>query len=197
VSAFRRGTFFPIMTIILDPGHGMANRRAGVFDPGAVSNGIREADVAMDWTNGLRSILRAKGCTVIRTRKDHADPAPVGQRAAIARRFSGSIMISFHCNAADGKANGTETFYRGSENKAVAAAINEAVVESLGTRSRGAKTESQSQHARLAIMSFQPCFLIELGFIDHPGDRAKMLDPRLRRLACEAIAQTIIETAAR
>jgi N-acetylmuramoyl-L-alanine amidase len=45
-------------------------------------------------------------------------------------------------------------------------------------------------------MSFQPCFLIELGFIDHSGDRAKMLDARLRRSACEAIAK-ILTTARR
>lgn len=182
------------MTIILDSGHGQDNRRAGTFDPGAVSDGVREADIAMDWTNELRSILRDKGCKVVRTRKDHSDPAPVGKRAEIARKFGGRIMISFHCNAADGKANGTETFYRGPENKIVAAALNEAVVETLGTRSRGAKTESQSQHSRLAIMSFQPCFLIELGFIDHPGDREKMLDTWLRRAACEALAKVILET---
>lgn len=179
------------MIVILDPGHGMSNRRAGVFDPGAVAAGVREADIALDWANELRGILRAAGHKVVRTRIDHNDPAPVGKRASIARQFGGEIMVSFHCNAADGRANGTETFYRGSEHRAKASALNEAVVEALGTRSRGAKTESASQHARLAVMSFQPCFLIELGFIDHAGDRAKMLDAGLRRAACEALAKVI------
>jgi N-acetylmuramoyl-L-alanine amidase len=40
-------------------------------------------------------------------------------------------------------------------------------------------------------MSFQPCFLIEIGFIDHPGDRFKMLDATLRWMACDAIAKAI------
>lgn len=181
------------MSIILDAGHGLSNRKLGLFDPGAVSTGIREADIALDWTNELRAILIGRGVRVVRTRRDHDDPAPVGERAGIARAYQGKVMISFHCNAANGQANGTETFYRGAPNQPHAIAINTAIVQALGTRDRGAKTEASSQHARLAIMSFQPCFLIELGFIDHTGDRAKMLDPTLRLTACQALADIILK----
>lgn len=178
-------------TIILDPGHGLGNRRKGAFDPGAVADGVREADIAMDWTNELRSILRAAGHRVIRTRAHPADPAPIGQRAKIAKDYGGEIMLSLHCNAFNGSASGTETFYRGESNKALATRINTAVVKALGTLNRGVKTEGQSQHARLSVMSFQPCFLLEIGFIDSKSDRAKMLNPDLRRKACEAIAAAI------
>ena len=176
------------MTVIIDPGHGMSNRRSGTFDPGAVANGIREADVAMAWTNELRAILMDQGHRVIRTRIDNSDPAPIGQRAKIAKRFGGDIMLSIHCNAANGTANGTETFYRGEANKLTAQRINTAVVAALGTRDRGAKLESASQHARLAVMAFQPCFLLEIGFLDHIGDANKMIDPVKRKLACQWIA---------
>lgn len=182
------------MTIILDPGHGMANRRPGHFDPGAVSNGIREADIAMAWANELREILIGKNHVVVRTRKDNLDPAPVCNRDDIARNYFGDVMLSIHCNAADGRANGTETFYRGDSHKATAGAITAAVCAALGTRSRGAKTESESQHKSLAIMAFQPTFLLEIGFIDHVGDRNKMMDPVLRRKACEAIASILLQT---
>jgi N-acetylmuramoyl-L-alanine amidase len=157
-----------------------------------VSNGIREADIAMAWANELRAILQAAGARVVRTRIDNSDPAPVGQRAAIAREYGGDIMLSLHCNAANSKANGTETFYRGETNRAMAGRINDAVVGALHTRNRGAKTESASQHARLAVMAFQPTFLLELGFIDHSGDRFKMLDPAMRRAACEALAAVLL-----
>jgi N-acetylmuramoyl-L-alanine amidase len=177
--------------VILDPGHGMGNRRTGSFDPGAVSGGIREADVVMDWANLLRELLIERGNRVVRTRIDHKDPAAIGQRARIAEQYHGDIMLSLHCNAANGTANGTETFYRGANHKAKAEAITSAVCKALGTRNRGAKTESQSQHARLAVMSFQPCFLLEIGFIDHAGDRAKMIDPAYRRQACNALAAII------
>jgi N-acetylmuramoyl-L-alanine amidase len=180
------------MTIILDAGHGMGNRRAGRYDPGACSEEHCEATIAMAWANELRAILLAAGHRVVRTRVDHKDPAPVGKRAAIASEYGGDIMLSIHCNAANGAANGTETFYRGAENKAKAARLNLAVVNALRTLSRGIKIESDSQHARLAVMSFQPCFLLELGFIDNASDRAKMLNPDLRRLACEALANVLI-----
>lgn len=180
---------YPI--IILDPGHGMGNRRRNHYDPGACAAGATESAIVMDWANELRGILRARGVAVVRTRVDAHDPAPARERAAIARRYRGDIMVSLHCNAANGRASGTETFYRGEENKPLATRLNLAVVNSLHTRNRGAKTEAASQHARLAIMAFQPCFLIELGFIDHRGDREKMLDPDLRHAACTALAEVL------
>ncbi len=179
------------MTIILDPGHGMGNRRAGIFDPGAIAGTAREADIALAWANEIRGELMKRGNKVIRTRVDNNDPAPVGARANIANQYGGDIMLSIHCNAATGKANGTETFYRGEANKVMASRINAAVVAALGTRDRGVKIESASQHGRLAVMAFQPCFLLEIGFIDHIGDRTKMLDPELRKIACKQLAEIL------
>ena len=178
-------------TTIADPGHGMSNRRRGVYDPGAVAGGVTEAGIVMDWANELRGILRARKHRVIRTRVDAKDPAPVSRRDDIAVAYGGDIMISLHCNSSTGKANGTEVFYRGSDDKAMAVKLSAAVSTALGTKNRGAKTEAQSQHSALAVLEFDKCWLIELGFIDHPGDRAKLLDPALRRRACEAIADVI------
>lgn len=178
--------------IIIDPGHGMGNRRAGRYDPGAEAAGVTEAEIVMEWANEMRAQLRALKVPVIRTRVDEKDPCPVSRRAQIAREYHGSIMISLHCNAANGQAKGTETFYRGAENKAMAMRLNQAVCAGLLTISRGVKTENESQHATLAVMSFQPCFLIELGFIDHAGDRAKMMDPEKRRLTCAGIVAEIL-----
>lgn len=186
---FQRPCHF-MKTIILDPGHGLSNKTPGVFDPGVCFEGVRECDVARDWVNELRAILRARGHGVIRTRAHDDDPAPVVRRAAIAKAYGGDIMISIHVNSTPG-ASGTETFYRGEANRALATDINAVVAAVLGTKNRGAKTETQSQHTRLAIMSFQPCFLIELGFIESDHDLAAMLDPYLRRKACEAIAALI------
>jgi len=178
--------------IILDPGHGMSNRKQGVFDTGAVSGGITEADIVMEWANELREVLLNRGKRVVRTRISHSDSASISERAKIAKDYHGDIMLSLHCNASDGKASGTETFYRGTNYKTKAAKITSAVCGALGTRNRGAKTESESQHSTLAIMSFQPCFLLEIGFIDNASDRAKMIDPDLRLSACNAIAEVLL-----
>lgn len=180
------------MRICLDPGHGLSNRKSGRFDSGAVAAGATEADIVMDWANELRSILHAMGHYVCRTRRNHDDPTPIGTRAGIAKQFECDLMLSLHCNAANGVANGTETFYRGTERASMAAKINNAVVAALGTRNRGVKTEAMSQHPTLAVMSFQPCYLLEIGFIDNEGDRAKMLDPTARMRACKAIADVLV-----
>lgn len=180
------------MTIIIDPGHGMSNRKRGVYDPGACDAGHTEASIAMEWANELRAILITRGQRVIRTRKDENDPAPVWRRDDIAVSYKGDIMISLHCNCASGTASGTEVFYRGSNDRAMAEKLSAAVSSALGIKNRGAKTEQESQHASLAVMEFDKCWLIEIGFIDHSGDRAKMLDPSLRRSACMAIADVIL-----
>jgi N-acetylmuramoyl-L-alanine amidase len=181
-----------IETVIVDPGHGMGNRERGVYDPGACSGGAEEASIAMDWGNELRSQLMAKGFKVIRTRRDAKDPAPVSRRDDIAVSYGGDIMISLHCNSGGGKASGAEVFYRGADDKTMAAKLSAAVAEVLGIRDRGAKTEKECQHKSLAVLEFDKCWLIEIGFIDHAGDRAKMLDPTIRKAGCAAIVDVIL-----
>lgn len=173
----------------------MSNRRPGVYDPGATvrvgKEDITEAAIAMTWCNELRALLMAQGHSVIRSRKDALDPAPVGDRAEDARHYDCEVFISLHCNAANGQASGTETFYRGASNKGLAQACNDAVRTALDTKNRGIKTESQSQHARLAVLNFPRAVLIELGFIDHSGDRAAMLDEAKMLLACQNLCEAI------
>lgn len=184
-----------IKTVIIDPGHGMGNRQRGVYDPGACAGGAQEASIAMDWSNELRNQLMAKGFKVIRTRRDAADPAPVSRRDDIAVSYGGDIMLSLHCNAGGGKASGAEVFYRGADDQAMAAKLSAAVAGVLDIRDRGAKTEKDCQHKSLAVMEFDKCWLLEIGFIDHVGDRAKMLDPAIRKAGCQAIVAVILAAA--
>jgi N-acetylmuramoyl-L-alanine amidase len=178
-------------TIVIDPGHGMSNRVAGKYDPGACSGNYTEAGIVMDWANELRQILKDRGHTVIRTRRDANDPAPVSRRDDIARAYNGDMMVSLHCNAANGKASGIETFYRGADDKAMAKRLTDDLCAVLGLPNRGPKTEHESQHSSLAVMEFDKCWLIELGFIDNPIDRSKLIDPALRKKACIAIADAL------
>lgn len=179
------------MTVIIDPGHGMSNRKRGVYDPGACAGGATEAAIALDWANELRKTLIARKHRVVRTRIDDKDPAPVSRRDDIAVSYGGDIMVSLHCNSTPG-ATGTEVFYRGEDDREMARQLSAAVSGVLSLRNRGAKTEAQSQHTSLAVLEFDKCWLIEIGFIDNAGDRAKMLDPSLRKAACEAIADVIL-----
>jgi N-acetylmuramoyl-L-alanine amidase len=178
--------------ICVDAGHGMGNRSQGVFDPGACAGGHTEADIALAWAKQLSAALIALGHDVVMTRRDNKQPTPLRHRAGIAKANDCDMMISLHCNAAEGSANGTEVFYRGIENRNLAQHFAIAVSQSLGTRLRGAKTEPESARGTLAVMAFQPCFLIELGFIDNPGDRAKLIDDDAMFCAAREIAKIIL-----
>lgn len=185
------------LIICLDPGHGNHNKRRGQYDPGAVvkvdGKEITEAEIAMRYANCLRDILRAAGHTVIRTRIDDKDPAPVSRRDDVARAYGCRRMLSIHCNAANGKASGAEVFYRGRDDQNLAKKLSAHVANALAIPDRGAKTEKESQHPFLAVLNFDKCWLLELGFLDNPRDRVAMLNPERMAAACRAIA-TILTT---
>lgn len=182
------------MNICIDIGHGMSNRSPLVYDPGATAGGHTEAAIVLEWGNELRDILMTRGHAVVRTRVDAKDPAPVSRRDDIAKAYGCKRMVSLHCNAFNRKASGTEVIYRGEDDRAMAAKLSKVVSESLGVPNRGPKTEKDSQHPSLAVMEFDKCWLIELAFIDNPADRAKLLDPKLRRLACERLAAALTQS---
>ena len=52
------GNNAPVPTVVLDPGHGMANRSSGVYDPGCVYAGVQEASVNLDLSKRVEKILR-------------------------------------------------------------------------------------------------------------------------------------------
>lgn len=181
-----------IKTVVLDAGHGMSNRRSGSYDPGAVANSKQEATLAMEYVNCLRVLLLQKGYRVIRTRVDEKDPAPVGQRDDIARKYNGDIMLSIHCNSTDNPSvTGSEVFYRGAKNKPFAAELSYVTADSLNTKNRGAKTEARSQHKRLAVLNFDKSWLLELGFISSKSEAEAMDDDSKMLQVCTRIANLI------
>lgn len=162
-----------MIKLALDAGHGMGNRNPSSFDPGAVSAGFRESDIALQWAISGEFLLPPKGIEVFLTRDDNQDLTPVSKRDDMAARAGCNRFIAIHCNAANGKASGVEAFYRDAADKAFAEIVLSCLVEATGLKSRGLKSEGESQHTRLAVLDFgPPACLIEIGFIDNPKDRA-------------------------
>lgn len=156
--------------LCIDPGHGFGNRRPGIYDPGAVSHGATEADIVLLYALAIRFIFKGAGFDVFLTRDDASDSDPVGQRDNKAKAAGCTHFISLHMNAGGG--TGTETFYRGDEDKDWAARIQGVALRAFSLPSRGLKTENLSQHDRLAVLDFDgPGCLVELGFIDSDRDR--------------------------
>ena len=178
-----------MIRVCIDPGHGLANRTWGVFDPGAVAAGVREADVVLEVARFLREECARRGWVTLMTRESNEQASQLRYRVSRARAFDADCIVSLHCNAAaSALAHGVETLYLSSQ--WVAAAVQRKLVAALGLRDRGAK-----QRDDLAILRYErPAILAELGFLTHATERRMLCDPSVQRVAAAAIADGLAET---
>ncbi len=82
------------------------------------------------------------------------------------------LVVAFHLNAYDGKANGVEVCYY--DQQTLAAKVSAQLSKDIGWANRGAK-ERRYGEKRLHVLAETkaPAILIELGFIDNESDMAK------------------------
>jgi len=182
-----------IKKVCIDPGHGFANLRPGVYDPGAVSGTYNEADIVLQWALTLKWTMNKKGIAVFMTRDDDSDSAPVSTRDDRAELNGCSHFVSLHCNQADSKVFGQETFYRDANDMKLAKIAQKAILETMKGNDRGVKSEKDSQHKRLAIFDFDgPACLVELEFIG--GPHKMLLRSRDHRIEfAERLSDAMIE----
>lgn len=171
--------------VVLDPGHGGS-------DPGAVSCGIREADVVLDVSRRLRPLLEASGARVAMTRTTDAFVG-LSARAAFANSRGATGFVSQHSNSNRGTAaTGTETFVftRASDrSRSLATGVQRAMLRAWGLRDRGVKS------ANLAVLreTNMPAILTELGFTNNCGiDARKLASATDRQRMAEEQAPAIL-----
>jgi N-acetylmuramoyl-L-alanine amidase len=110
--------------VVIDAGH-------GGHDPGARSNGIAEAELALDVALRLEKRLRERGVDVVLTRRTSTFIA-LDERTAIANRAGADLFLSIHANASESaSARGIETYFLNFAPDAAAEAI--AVRENAGS----------------------------------------------------------------
>ncbi|MBS8227865.1 N-acetylmuramoyl-L-alanine amidase [Vannielia litorea] len=92
------------LVVVLDPGHG------GV-DPGAIRDGVTEAELMLIFARDLReSLLRAGDYEVVLTREDDSFVS-LETRLTIARRAGADLFISLHADAVEeGIARGAQVY---------------------------------------------------------------------------------------
>jgi len=92
------------ITVMLDPGHG------GV-DPGAVRDGVREADIALAFARALREALRREGRFRVEMTRDADVFVSLEGRVAAARDAGADVFVSLHADAlAEGVARGAQVW---------------------------------------------------------------------------------------
>ncbi|MDR2050751.1 MAG: N-acetylmuramoyl-L-alanine amidase [Deltaproteobacteria bacterium] len=93
-----------VKTVLIDAGHGGR-------DPGAVGNGLREADITLKLADSLGNILKKQGFNVIYTRNGDYY-VPLEDRTSLANNKKADLFISIHVNSSTNKdASGLETYY--------------------------------------------------------------------------------------
>ena len=183
------------MKIAIDPGHGMSNRRPGVYDPGACrkADGIfyREAEIAMAYGNTLAWLCFQANIPIWLSRRSEIDPCPVGQRAPRAAAAGCTHLVSLHLNSfiLPG-ANGIEVLWRTPQSQNLARALQSRLVVVTGRRDRGIVERHD-----LAVLDFKPgpAVLVEFGFISNAADRGYLLLRDNRIAICAAIVDVLKE----
>lgn len=149
-------------------------------EPGACGNGLKEADVALSISRHVEKYLQAVGYSVKVFYYDG-----LAQICDDANAWGADLFVSIHCNAANGNARGTETYYSGSpEGKKLAEKIQKQLLAKLpSTVDRGVKLGG------FYVIKYtnMPAVLVETAFIDNSND-AKLLreneDEFARAIAC-------------
>lgn len=173
------------MKLCIDPGHGMGNRKPGVYDPGCVHAGREESIIVLQWSFALEDACKKLGIETLLTRRDNSTPCSLTSRVLRAREAFCTHFISIHVNDADGAPHGVETLYKRSDDFALG--IHVQVIEGLGLRDRGIKYRPD-----LAVLNFPgPCCMLELGFISSEADMRQVTSRAVQESVTERIAATL------
>ncbi|MDF3129390.1 N-acetylmuramoyl-L-alanine amidase [Kiritimatiellaeota bacterium B1221] len=192
--------------VVLDAGHGGE-------DGGAVSpTGLLEKQVVLDITHRVRALLMAEGYTVYVTRHDDRF-LELAERPRRAEKWNANVFVSIHANSGGASAMGTESFalalpgYRSTNqaagslipkdsypgnafnqaNMSLTYAIHHALVHQNQLTDRGLR------RARFAVLKNAPCpaALVEVGFLSHAQEGAKLAKAETRAALALSIATGI------
>lgn len=168
--------------VVLDAGH-------GAHDGGAVVGitGKLEKDFTLSLSLKIEALLQNNpNIEVIMTRDGDTYPELV-ERAKIANNANADIFISVHANSVAGSpsASGTETYYKKSEDKALADIIHKHMSKATGFKDRKVKS------ANLSVLrnTDMPAALLEVGFLSNKAEEATLFDEDFQ----DRVAQSIVD----
>lgn len=198
--------------VVIDPGHDLrANMDTEPIGPGSttpkikdgggthgVATGIGEAELVLDVSLRLRTLLRGAGVRVVMTRARTAG-AGMGNiaRARIANRARAALFLRVH---ADGhpssnvrgthtlvpalRAGWTDDVYRPS--RRAAQIVQSELVRALGFPDRGIQERPDFTGFNWADV---PVILVEIGFMTNPFEDRQLALPRVRQRAAVGLCR--------
>ena len=175
--------------IIVDAGH-------GGHDPGARAGGVNEKDLAMRIARFVATDLTTAGASIIMTREDDRF-IELAERPAIANRSEADLFISVHINsnAVANSRSGSIMFYHmdSAMGGLLAALIDDELKQVSGIPSMGTRSDRTIYSTGFAVLrlSRMPAVLMELGFINHSTDRARMSQEQYQRAVAGAVTRAV------
>lgn len=161
------------MRIALSAGHNVYINNN--FDPGAVGNNKREADITKKTVATLKPLLEKQGHTVI-------DVTPYNQkfdnskehhvlRCKRVDEFKADLFLDIHINSGGGTGVECWVYSQNSTAYPYAKQICESISKDINIRNRGVKTNPSYWSLSLCKA---PAIIIEGAFIDNPDDMQKL-----------------------
>lgn len=176
--------------IVVDAGHGGK-------DPGANWGTLLEKDINLDIARHVGRLLAEEGATVVMTREDDTF-IELNDRPGMANAGGAHLFISIHSNSnrVVNSTSGTFTYYhmQDPDSRALAECIQAEVVKVTGLPDHGARSDSEVyKQGGFAVLrhSRMPAILLEVAYINHEIDRAKLMDPEFRRRVAQGVVRGI------
>lgn len=194
-SAAERASVPPGPIVVIDPGHG--GRDGGVVS----ADGIKESDVNLAISRGLRAYLTDAGYTVVMTRDSDVDLAEgtsdgykrvdMLARRRIIEDARPDLVISIHQNSYGSPGvRGAQVFYApgSEEGKAYADRVQSVLSASLGTD----RVAKEGDYYILQCTSY-PSLLVECGFLTDPTEAALLATDEYRMRVAYVLSVAVRE----
>jgi N-acetylmuramoyl-L-alanine amidase len=195
--------------VALDPGH-------GGIDGGCSFGPWREKDLALDVALRLRPLLHRAGARVFLTRQGDHDLSFQGEgsfrqrrdlsgRVALVRKSGAELLLSLHLNTAqDARLSGPLTFYQAVQGRPPGLRDREWAAQTAASRRLAGLVQEELRALypgcrewfwpnTFYLLRHSPCptVLVEVGYLSHPSDRLKLLDPTFRQRLAAALAAAL------
>jgi N-acetylmuramoyl-L-alanine amidase len=179
--------------IAIDPGH-------GGNDPGSMNAayGLVESKLTLEISLRLRDELRKLGWRVVMTRDANyevGDPngddhQELQARCDVANAAGARIFVSVHINASVARSlNGTTTYYWRTADRALAQAIQSALIAADGIKDMGVRREQ----FYVIHHTTMPSALVETAFLSNPHDASLLQDSAFLDKLASGIAKGIMD----
>lgn len=170
------------LLIVLDPGHGGADRGVCHFPDDLI-----EKEINLDMANRVRAVLEAAGARVLLTRADDVFLS-LDDRARAANEAGAHLFLSLHVNRIPGHPEcfGAQTFYfpGSTQGERLASIIQEELIKVDPENYRDPLPGSY----RVLRLTTMPGALVEIGFMTNARDRELIATEAYRDRIARAIA---------